>query len=81
MKNPFRNERMLILTFLSRVVRPGALHCLPAEENCLTANAASRRDRKVVISPCIAKAAIPCGLAVRKFVYGKEIQPMIATIG
>ena len=46
-------------------MRPAELHSPSAEENCLTSNAQSLRSVKVV-TPCAAKAAIPCGLAVRK---------------
>ena len=37
-----------------------------AMKNCLTENVASLRSVKVATPPCAAKAAIPCGLAVRK---------------
>ena len=47
-------------------VRPAELHSRSAEENCLTENVASLRSVKVATPPCAAKAAIPCGLAVRK---------------
>ena len=47
-------------------VRPAELHSLSAEENCMTSNVASLRSVKVATPPCTAKAAIPCGLAVRK---------------
>ncbi|WP_243863496.1 hypothetical protein [Coprococcus comes] len=47
-------------------VRPAELHSPSAEENCLTENVASLRSVKVATPPCAAKAAIPCGLAVRK---------------
>ena len=55
-----------LLYSLSRVLRPAELHSPSAEENCLTANVASLRSVKVATPPCAAKAAIPCGLAVRK---------------
>ena len=42
------------------------LHSQSAEENCMTENVASLRSVKVATPPCAAKAAIPCGLAVRK---------------
>ena len=51
---------------LSRVVRPAELHSLSAEKSCMTENVASLRSVKVATPPCAAKAAIPCGLAVRK---------------
>ena len=47
-------------------VRPAELHSRSAEENCPTWNVASLRSVKVATPPCAAKAAIPCGLAVRK---------------
>ena len=47
-------------------MRPGSLHSRSAEENCPTENVASLRSVKVATPPCAAKAAIPCGLAVRK---------------
>ena len=47
-------------------VRPAELHSPSAEENCMTENVASLRSVKVATPPCAAKAAIPCGLAVRK---------------
>ena len=47
-------------------VRPAELHSRSAEENCPTENVASLRSVKVATPPCAAKAAIPCGLAVRK---------------
>ena len=47
-------------------MRPAELHSRSAEENCPTENVASRRSVKVATPPCAAKAAIPCGLAVRK---------------
>ena len=37
-----------------------------SRKNCLTENVASLRSVKVATPPCAAKAAIPCGLAVRK---------------
>ena len=55
-----------LLYSLSRVVRPAELHSPSAEENCMTENVASLRSVKVATPPCAAKAAIPCGLAVRK---------------
>ena len=51
---------------MSRVVRPAELHSRSAEENCTTENVSSLRSVKVATPPCAAKAAIPCGLAVRK---------------
>ena len=47
-------------------MRPAELHSRSAEENCSTENVASLRSVKVATPPCAAKAAIPCGLAVRK---------------
>jgi len=47
-------------------VRPAELHSRSAEKNCLTENVSSLRSVKVATPPCAAKAAIPCGLAVRK---------------
>ena len=47
-------------------MRPAELHSPSAEENCPTENVASLRSVKVATPPCAAKAAIPCGLAVRK---------------
>jgi len=47
-------------------VRPAELHSRSAEENCPTENVSSLRSVKVATPPCAAKAAIPCGLAVRK---------------
>ena len=47
-------------------VRPGSLHSRSAEENCPTEHVSSRPSVKVATPPCAAKAAIPCGLAVRK---------------
>jgi len=47
-------------------VRPAELHSRSAEENCTTENVSSLRSVKVATPPCAAKAAIPCGLAVRK---------------
>ena len=47
-------------------VRPTELHSLSAEENCPTKNVASLCSVKGATLPCDAKAAIHCGLAVRK---------------
>ena len=47
-------------------MRPAELHSRSAEENCPTENVSSLRSVKVATPPCAAKAAIPCGLAVRK---------------
>ena len=47
-------------------MRPAELHSRSVEENCSTENVASLRSVKVATPPCAAKAAIPCGLAVRK---------------
>jgi len=47
-------------------VRPAELHSRSAEENCPTVNVSSLRSVKVATTPCAAKAAIPCGLDVRK---------------
>ncbi|RHT23528.1 hypothetical protein DW806_14575 [Butyricicoccus sp. AM32-19] len=47
-------------------MRPAELHSRSAEENCITENVSSLRSVKVATPPCAAKAAIPCGLAVRK---------------
>jgi len=47
-------------------VRPAELHSPSAEENCMTENVSSLRSVKVATPTCAAKAAIPCGLAVRK---------------
>ena len=47
-------------------VRPAELHSRSAEENCSTEHVSSLRSVKVATPPCAAKAAIPCGLAVRK---------------
>ena len=47
-------------------VRPGSLHSPSAGGYCMTENVASRPSVKVATPPCAAKAAIPCGLAVRK---------------
>ncbi|MBO5108708.1 MAG: hypothetical protein J6B97_09795 [Bacteroidales bacterium] len=47
-------------------MRPAELHSPSAEENCMIENVASLRSVKVATPPCAAKAAIPCGLAVRK---------------
>ena len=47
-------------------MRPAELHSRSAEENCSTENVSSLRSVKVATPPCAAKAAIPCGLAVRK---------------
>ena len=41
-------------------------HSPSAEENCMTENVSSLRSVKVATPTCAAKAAIPCGLAVRK---------------
>ena len=51
---------------IGSIVRPAELHSPSAEENCMTENVASLRSVKVATPPCAAKAAIPCGLAVRK---------------
>ena len=64
-QNPFGTKGALLYS-LSRVVRPAELHSRSAEENCPTENVASLRSVKVATPPCAAKAAIPCGLAVRK---------------
>ena len=37
-----------------------------SRKNCQTENVSSLRSVKVATPPCAAKAAIPCGLAVRK---------------
>ena len=47
-------------------MRPAELHSRSAEKNCPTENASSQPSVKGATSPCDAKAAIPCGLAVRK---------------
>ena len=47
-------------------MRPVELHSPSAEENCMIENVSSLRSVKVATPPCAAKAAIPCGLAVRK---------------
>ena len=47
-------------------MRPAELHSLSAEKGCMTENVSSLRSVKVATPPCAAKAAIPCGLAVRK---------------
>ena len=56
----------LLYSPIGSIVRPAELHSPSAEENCLTENVASLRSVKVATPPCAAKAAIPCGLAVRK---------------
>ena len=55
-----------MLSIESIEVRPAELHSPSAEENCLTENVASLRSVKVATPPCAAKAAILCGLVVRK---------------
>ena len=57
--------RTSILSY-QEYVRPAELHSQSAEENCPTENFSSLRSVKVATPPCAAKAAIPCGLAVRK---------------
>ncbi|KAB6443003.1 hypothetical protein GAZ13_06785 [Bacteroides xylanisolvens] len=47
-------------------MRPAELHSPSAERNCQTENVSSLRSVKVATPPCAAKAAIPCGFAVRK---------------
>ena len=47
-------------------MRPAELHSPSAEENCLTENVVSLSYVTGATLPCAAKAAIPCGLAVRK---------------
>ena len=61
-------------------MRPAELHSLSAEENCLPANVASLRSVKVATPPCTAKAAIPCGLAVRKL-EGLGANPTVVSFG
>ena len=56
----------LLYSPVESIVRPAELHSRSAEENCSTENVASLRSVKVATPPCAAKAAIPCGLAVRK---------------
>ena len=58
--------RTSILSIESIEVRPAELHSRSAEETCPTVNVSSLRSVKVATPPCAAKAAIPCGLAVRK---------------
>ena len=66
-RKPFRNERAHFYTLLSGVCAScGAFHSRSAEENCPTVNVSSLRSVKVATPPCAVKAAIPCGLAVRK---------------
>ena len=47
-------------------VRPAELHSRSTEENCPTENVSSLRSVKGATLPCVAYAAIPYGLAVRK---------------
>ena len=61
----YTKGRTSILSY-REYVRPAELHSPSAEENCMTENVASLRSVKVATPPCAAKAAIPCGLAVRK---------------
>ena len=56
----------LLYSPIGSIVRPGPLHSTSAERNCMTENISSLRSVKVATPPCAAKAAIPCGLAVRK---------------
>ena len=54
------------ILYYREYVRPAELHSRSAEEKCPTVNVSSLRSAKVATPPCAAKAAIPCGLAVRK---------------
>ena len=56
----------LLYSPIGSIVRPAELHSLSAEKSCMTENVSSLRSVKVATPPCAAKAAIPCGLAVRK---------------
>ena len=47
-------------------MRPESLHSRSTKRNCPTENVSSRPSVKVAIPSCAAKAAIPCGLAVRR---------------
>ena len=48
------------------IVLSGSHHSLSSEEGCMTENNSSLRSVKVATPLCTAKAAIPCGLAVRR---------------
>jgi len=65
-KSLYERKGALLYSPIGSIVRPAELHSPSAEENCLTENVASLRSVKVATPPCAAKAAIPCGLAVRK---------------
>ena len=65
-KIPLGTKGRTSILSVESIVRPGSLHSRSAEENCTTENVSSRPSVKVATPPCAAKAAIPCGLAVRK---------------
>ena len=65
-KIPLGTKKRTSILSYREYVRPAELHYLSAEKGCMTENVSSLRSVKMAISPCVAKAAIPCGLAVRK---------------
>ena len=65
-KNPLGTKGRTSILSYREYVRPAELHSPSAEENCMIENVASLRSVKVATPPCAAKAAIPCGIAVRK---------------
>ena len=65
-KNPLGTKGRTSILSYREYVRPAELHSRSAEENCPIGNVSSLRSVKVATPPCAAKAAIPCGLAVRK---------------
>ena len=65
-KIPLGTKGRTSILSIGSIVRPAELHSRSAEENCLTEHVSSLRSVKVATPPCAAKAAIPCGLTVRK---------------
>ena len=65
-KSPQELKGALLYAPVESIVRPAELHSRSAEKGCSTVNVSSLRSVKVATPPCAAKAAIPCGLAVRK---------------
>ena len=65
-KIPLGTKRRTSILSYRKYVRPAELHSRSAEENRSTEHVSSLRSVKVATPPCAVKAAIPCGLAVRK---------------
>ena len=61
-----RRELIELYSPIGSIVLSGSHHSLSSEEGCMTENNSSLRSVKVATPLCTAKAAIPCGLAVRR---------------